>query len=426
MFLLIPYAIGRQTKRIPMVTYGLIFFNVFIYLISVLGNFQNTIGILGFKPDHNAWYTWLTASFIHANLFHLAGNMVFLYTFGTFLEDILGELKFLFVYVLGALASASVFAIVNLLFIPQAAMIPLIGASGAIAALLGLAMIRFRGDSLHVFYIVWLLLIKWGSFTVKTYMAILAYLSVELLSGLFQILTGAVGGVGHWAHIGGLAFGIASVRLLNLKREVVAEEKEGKADSWFRVGNMDAAASRFEELIEENPDQARYYHMAGKAYCEKDNIGEAEKNFSRAIELYLRDHTKAAAVEAYKDLIECATDAKLAPATQFAVSSACEALSSFEMAIYGFKRFIDVYPEDGRAELCLTRIGQIYEKMGDDQAAAVVYADFLSLYPASEWCSWVSGRLEEREPAQPKDELSSQNGNDLDFEFENFPRQRMI
>lgn len=388
MFFLFPYAIGRYRKRLPIITYGLIFFNVVIYFSSVLGDFESTVRLLGFKPDQNAWYTWFTHAFVHANPIHLGTNMVFLYAFGSFLEDILGEIKFITVYILGAFASAFIFGTINLIFIPQAVTVPLIGASGAISALLGLAMIRFRRNDLHIFYFVWLIFIKWGTFAVKTYVAVMIYFILQLLNGLMQITAGVAGGVGYWAHIGGFLFGVASVSFLKLKAEAVMEEKEEQAATWLKVGNTVAAASQFAELIEDRPDKAEYYHMAGKAHLDRNDKEAARKNYIQAIELYLRVNDSAAASQAYEELLRYRSDIKLPPQIQFSVSSACQSSGKFMLAVEGFEHFLRAYPNDRRAELALFRIGQVYEKMGEIDKAVAIFQDFLDRYPLSEWTSW--------------------------------------
>lgn len=398
MFFLLPRAIGRQRKKVPFITYGLICFNVFVYFASVAGDFENTILSLGFRPDQNGWYTWLTSAFLHGDLMHLGSNMLFLYVFGSFLEDTLGKIKFISVYALGALASAFMFAAINILFIPQAISVPAIGASGAISALLGIALIRFRYNDLYVFYFFWILIfIKWGTFAVKTYIAVMIYFLIQIASGLLQIASGMSGGVGYWAHIGGFLFGVVSVYFLDLKTEAVMEEKEDKAVSRLNMGDAIAAASLSSELIENKPDNAGYYQLAGKANFEHGDDESACQNYCRAIELYLRENNTLQACLAYEEMLFYRPDITLPQKIQFPVSSACQGVGRFLMALEGFERFLKTYSDDPRAELALIRIGQLYEKMGELDQAVATFKNFLVKYPVSEWADFAKQWLRRHE-----------------------------
>jgi len=396
MFFLFPYSIGRLKRKVPVITYNLIFFNVVIFLMSSIGDFDAIVLFLGYKVDQNAWYTWLTHAFLHANFLHLTGNMVFLYAFGSFLEDVLGEIKFIFVYVGSALFSALLFGVINTVFIPGAGTIPLIGASGAVAGLLGLSMIRFRHNDLFIFYAIWLFLIKWGTFSTKTIYAIMAYIAIETISGVLQILGGSLGGVGHWAHIGGLSFGVLSVFILNVRGVVEAEKREGEASNWLHTGKIDIAAETFNELLRKDPNNAYYHFMTGKAYNYSGDVEPALYHTSKAIEIYLKEGDNEAAYNVYDEFSSYRRDAVFEPTILLAVSSACQSIGQFEASIRCLKSFAMNHPGDERLELCILRLAQTYEKMGDDERAGKVYNKFLTTFSKSEWTPLVKERLIDR------------------------------
>ena len=393
MFFLFPYSIGRLKKKIPIITYNLIFFNVLIFAMTVIGDFDSIVSMLGYKVDQNAWYTWITHAFLHANILHLVGNMVFLYAFGSFLEDVLGEVRFLIVYVGSAFFSAVLFGMINVAFIPGAGGVPLVGASGAVAGLLGLSMIRFRHNDLYVFYAIWLLLVKWGTFSVKTIYAIMAYIAVEMISGILQILGGSVGGVGHWAHIGGLSFGIIAALVLGVRGEAIAEKKEDNASGWLYTGKVDDAADTFIELLKKDPNSAYYHYMSGKAHNFKDDVEPALYHTSKAIEIYLKEGDKEAAFNVYDEFCSYRKEVVFEPTILLALSSACQAIGQFEASIKCLRSFAMNYPADDRLELCILKLAQTYEKMGDDESADNVYCKFLSTFTKSEWTPLVKGRL---------------------------------
>jgi len=153
------------------------------------------------------WITPFTAMFMHGGLLHLGGNMLFLWIFGNNIEDALGRVRFIAFYVLGGLAALALQTLVD----PSAA-VPTIGASGAIAAVLGgYAVLYPRARVLTLILIVFF-------FTVIEIPA-LVMLGIWFLQ---QLIFGALdlsdpvggGGVAYFAHIGGFAFGLLTIRLL--------------------------------------------------------------------------------------------------------------------------------------------------------------------------------------------------------------------
>lgn len=158
------------------------------------------------------WPTLFTHAFLHGGLFHLIGNLVFLWVFGDNVEDRLGHLRFLVFYLLGAAVAAASHAVLG-----ADPRLPLIGASGAVSAVLG-AYLRFFPRKLVESVVVplivpWLamrLLFRVGPFFIWTLPA-WAYLGYWALVQLWEGIAGygvMGGGVAWWAHVGGFAFGL--------------------------------------------------------------------------------------------------------------------------------------------------------------------------------------------------------------------------
>jgi membrane associated rhomboid family serine protease len=159
----------------------------------------------GYAPT---WATPFLAMFMHGGLLHLGGNMLFLWIFGNNVEDAMGSVKYLIFYVLGGLAATALQVIVG-----PGAQVPNIGASGAIAAVLGGYLLMFpRARVLTFVFIVFF-------FTFLELPAILflgVWIAEQALFGYFDLNqpgSGGGGGVAYFAHIGGFAFGLLAVRL---------------------------------------------------------------------------------------------------------------------------------------------------------------------------------------------------------------------
>ncbi len=156
----------------------------------------------------STWLTILTSMFMHGGLLHIAGNMLFLWIFGNNIEDSMGRARFIGFYLLGGLAAVLAQTVID----PSAA-VPTIGASGAVAAVLGgYALLYPRARVVTLIFIIIF-------FTILELPALLvlgAWFALQALNGvgeLAQPVAGGGGGVAYFAHIGGFLFGLASIRL---------------------------------------------------------------------------------------------------------------------------------------------------------------------------------------------------------------------
>jgi membrane associated rhomboid family serine protease len=165
-------------------------------------------GVVGSAPDQPPTIlTILTSMFMHGSILHLAGNMLFLWIFGNNVEDAMGHARFIVFYLVGGLAAVALQVIVS----PDAA-VPTIGASGAVAAVLGgyiLLYPRARVITL-IFIIFFFTIIELPA------MLILGFWFVQqIVFGFYEVANpaGGGGGVAYFAHIGGFLFGLAAIKL---------------------------------------------------------------------------------------------------------------------------------------------------------------------------------------------------------------------
>jgi membrane associated rhomboid family serine protease len=154
------------------------------------------------------WITAFTAMFMHGGLLHIGGNMLFLWIFGNNVEDSMGRVRFVIFYLLGGLAALALQFVVTS---GSAEAVPTLGASGAIAAVLGGYILLYpRARVLTVIFIILF-------FTIIEIpaMLVLGFWFVEqVLFGAGDLTnpTGGGGGVAYFAHIGGFAFGLLTIR----------------------------------------------------------------------------------------------------------------------------------------------------------------------------------------------------------------------
>jgi membrane associated rhomboid family serine protease len=160
------------------------------------------------EPQPPTWFTAFSSMFMHGGLLHIAGNMLFLWVFGNNVEDAMGRVKFLLFYILGGLAAMALQVAVG-----PSDTVPSVGASGAVAAVLGgylLLYPRARVLTL-VFLVVFFTFIQ-----IPAMWFLLIWFGQQLLFGYFNQVdpTGGGGGVAYFAHIGGFVFGLLTVRAL--------------------------------------------------------------------------------------------------------------------------------------------------------------------------------------------------------------------
>jgi membrane associated rhomboid family serine protease len=166
-------------------------------------------GVSGTAPDLAPWWlTIFTAMFMHGSLLHLGGNMLFLWIFGNNIEDSMSEIRFAAFYLLGGLVALGAQVLVD----PSAA-VPTVGASGAIAAVLGAyALLYPRARVITVVFIIIF-------FTIIELPALLVlgiWILTQLWLGASDLgsqTAGGAGGVAYFAHIGGFVFGLIAIRL---------------------------------------------------------------------------------------------------------------------------------------------------------------------------------------------------------------------
>jgi membrane associated rhomboid family serine protease len=197
----------RRPVNFPIVTLLIIVVNFIVFFFELAGG-DAFVSRWALVPANitagKDWITLLTAMFLHAGWEHILGNMIFLWAFGPEVEDAMGPLRYLLFYLIGGLVA-------NL---AQVAIIPTstglnLGASGAIAAVMGAFIVSFPQDRIKTVLVIF--------FFVKiTYIPAILLIGFWFLTQVFSEL-GAVadiqnGGVAYMAHIGGFIFGVIAGR----------------------------------------------------------------------------------------------------------------------------------------------------------------------------------------------------------------------
>jgi membrane associated rhomboid family serine protease len=232
--MILPLKDINPTIRTPVVTIGLIALNVLVFLYQLtlgerLGVFIAAYGAVPFEITHATdlvghyssspvihapgpplvWLTLVTSMFMHGGVMHIVGNMLYLWIFGNNIEDLIGPAKFLLFYIGGGLVAS--FA--HIVTAPNS-LIPTVGASGAVSAVLGAYLVAYPRARVVclVFLLVFVQLI-----TVPAMVVLLFWFVIQALQGVATWGVGHKAGVAWFAHIGGFVAGVVGIKIFARK-----------------------------------------------------------------------------------------------------------------------------------------------------------------------------------------------------------------
>jgi len=210
---MIPIHDSQRSYSKPFVTALLIGLNFFVFLfeLSLDGFTRNDfVATFAFIPERFSLLTLVTSQFMHGGWLHLIGNMLFLWVFGDNVEDILGHWKYLLFYLTcGAAAALAQFAV------NPDSRVPMVGASGAIAGVMGAYLLKFPHSNITM--VGWFLIVY--SFDLPAWIVLLYWLGLQFFSGVGSIseMHAERGGTAFFAHIGGFLVGMALISLLKTR-----------------------------------------------------------------------------------------------------------------------------------------------------------------------------------------------------------------
>jgi membrane associated rhomboid family serine protease len=204
---------SRRPLHFPIFTALIIAANVLMFLMELVGG-DAFINQWSLVPAHivagRDWATILTSMFMHAGVVHILGNMVFFWVFGPEIEDVMGPLRYLLFYLFGGFVATAAQVIID-----PSSTVPNLGASGAIAAVMGAFLITYPRDQIRT-------VLLFGWFARVTLIPAIILVGLWFITQVFSEV-GALaqtqsGGVAYMAHIGGFLYGMLTSRLFETRR----------------------------------------------------------------------------------------------------------------------------------------------------------------------------------------------------------------
>jgi membrane associated rhomboid family serine protease len=325
--------------------------------------------------EDRMWYKWgfapngkwkihqlFTSAFLHGNLVHLFGNLIFFFAVAFALEDLWGRGVFLAFYLFGAAASL----IPNII---SPSMYPGIGASGAISATMGAFMMRLPKTRIKLFctQFWWLKLIwprKDGIFFVPSYIYLSSYFAAQLISWYFDREAGGVSSTAYSVHIAGFIFGAGFALLMkatsyeekhinpNIEAKVsfAAAPAVDAALKHLDQGDAYVAERRLRTHLSKAPDDTNALLALIQVYQTLANFDQLNMAYGRLIRIHLTNQDKEAALYAYDNLLSAFPDHKVEPKIQARDwLTICEYLRERQMtreAGVEYERLVKHHPDD--------------------------------------------------------------------------------
>ncbi|HME37207.1 MAG TPA: rhomboid family intramembrane serine protease [Candidatus Sulfotelmatobacter sp.] len=209
---------SRRPTRVPIVTIFIILVNVLVFVRELMGGEAFVTAWSAIPAQITSGHhliTILTAMFMHASWSHIIGNMIFLWAFAPEIEDAMGPGRYLVFYLVGGLVAM----LAQVAASPHST-VPNLGASGAIAAVMGGFLVTYPRDRIKAILLIFV-------FVKVTFIPAALLIGFWFLTQLFNagsVANAQTGGVAYLAHVGGFIFGAATARLFEDPRRIALQE----------------------------------------------------------------------------------------------------------------------------------------------------------------------------------------------------------
>lgn len=333
----------------------------------------------GFVPAQPSLVAAFTSMWVHTGWLHLVGNLLFFFATGPFLEDAWGRPLFGVVYVLSGLVAAATHAVYF-----AGSMVPLVGASGAIAGVMGAFLIRLGAARIRFLF---LPLIVLPFFRVTLLLPAFIVLPFWFLGQHWLARQAAAGaGVAYWAHVGGFAFGIVVAGVLRLARveerfihpgierqvSLVQDEALERANEARLAGDWAAARREIRAALAKDPASLDAWREACEIALAAGDVKELERAAPRLLELYARAGETSLGerfvVDAVRDYPRLVSPRFLLAAAAFR-DRAGDGRAALEL----YARVREDAADSEEAFLALVRSGEVLGRAGDATRARECY-----------------------------------------------------
>lgn len=360
-----------------------------------------------FHPTQKRFITYITSSFLHAGWFHIIFNMWFLWLAGSVIEDAWGRVIYPVFYTLACFASLLAHSAAH----PDS-VVGVIGASGAVAALMGAFLVRYFKTQIN-----FMLIFFWGfipriyRFKSPAWAMLPLWLFIQLFWGM---MLGEEGGVAYWSHVGGFVFGAAvalGLRFSGMEKKVdsaIAAEVGWSSDARVvEAGEIltrdpNGAIERLQAALAEQPENADALALLSKAYWQLNRQEENRDALSRLVKLHIKKREMDHAVEVLDDFRNSGGEAF--PAAEWlAICRHLENVPNHERAAAEYESYAKAYPADRMSVYALVAAARIQLRnlQNRTEAARLYRAADASAVPHLDWEDAIQRGIRDSSAPQP-------------------------
>jgi len=355
-----------------------------------------------YVPAHPRAISYVTANFLHGGWIHLIGNMWFLWLAGFILEDTWGRVIYPLFYLVAGAAALQFYG-----WCAHGSYLPLIGASGAVAALMGAFLVRFPKMKIEMLLFLIVFRIR---FKAPAYWLLPLWLAMEFFYGS---ALGTTSPVAHWAHVGGFLFGMAGAFALQQSgMEQKANDAIESKLSWsgapevvqaseaMERGKLDEAASILQKHVAANPNSADALNLLQQAHWRRSDM-EAYRNVTvQLCQVYLKNQDQDNAWRAFEEYQNAGGD-KMPAATWLEIIRSLETQQHFDRAVSEYERLAEAYPTEKQSLLAQLAAGRLcLKRLNRPEAALKFYkAAAASKVPHLDWEANIQAGIQDAERA---------------------------
>ena len=378
----IPYSTERELNHTPYATIGLVGVNVIVFAIQM--TMPGVTEALMTNPAAFHWWQPLTSMFAHASIFHIAGNMLFLWVFGCDAEDVLGIPKYLALYFCAGFGAEALQSVTDMAFLGH--LQGGLGASGAIMGIVSLFVTRFRNVMVN-FYYWYRYAYMWGesgTYQIRALWVALFYVGGDVLFGVLA-RAGVTDDVAHFAHIGGFLTGLIFAFAWHLTRDEDGESASAEIGRVLASGSPTLAAAEAESQLKKHPDDPRLHSQAAEYLAMKDATRDrAIAHWDQALKLWLAHGKRDEAVDCWRKVVHVFPPQQLDPDVVLHVGAALEHAGQYEQACAAYDAVASHHQDCAAAPAAALRLAGLLAKTGKVDTARSWYTFIPQAWPDSE------------------------------------------
>jgi membrane associated rhomboid family serine protease len=334
-----------------------------------------TVQRIGYVPSRPSAASMFTSMFVHGGLMHLIGNLLFFFVTGPFLEDVFGRPMFAFLYFSGGVVATMTYA----MHFRESA-VPLIGASGAIAAIMGAYLVRFLRSRLEFIWILYFYR------PYRFFLPAFVVLPFWFLEQLFMASMASEGsGVAFWAHVGGFAYGAAVALALKftgfeekyvvpvIAKETtwVVDESLNQATYARHLGDLASAQKQITSFLAKDPNSVEGLRVAIDIALDAEDHRMTDTCATRLFDQYLKLEERELAVDLAQEL--CANLATLRMPRFYARVATYVERTDYDWALSLYQRLCQMDPNSATTVRNMMKMGMLLRAKGNPEGARRAY-----------------------------------------------------